>query len=538
MSINTRGCWLVFVRQTAAQVFPKETARRKKDWISDDTWKLILAKKPILMEQRKARAWQDLCCLWKAWVAWTDPSAAVSRLTEASYSIAANLRVVAVQRHKVAELTDQVRKAMRDDWRALVDRQALEAQNAAMSHNSEQLYQVVKNLSRKQSKGFKCTRIRLEDGTLASQYGEAQARWLRFHAGNFDAKIQSEQEYNAALLRHRLTRLPCESNILSSFEYMAWHQHFRDILSCLKNKKAAGEDCIPKEVLKAGGHAMAAQLGDLALKVWQQQDTPIAWRGGVMATVPKSGPQDLCESWRGVLTASTMGKSYAKKLRGELLPYLEPRAHGSQYGGLPARNTEMATHHARTIMLKAKRDRQACAALFMDVKNAFPSLAHVMVFGEQNLESRIAKVDSLVQELPEHHRARERDFILRWLDGGSALQRLGVPPQMVARLKDWHTQSFVAVEGDARVASCAKGTRPGDPLADIIFNVAMYAALDMFAKERPTNPHISYVDDTTPLSITVVRGSSCMRWISRWLQCAGLWRDSAFVSTWAQRKQN
>ena len=33
-----------FVRQTAAQVFPKETARRKKDWISDDTWKLILAK--------------------------------------------------------------------------------------------------------------------------------------------------------------------------------------------------------------------------------------------------------------------------------------------------------------------------------------------------------------------------------------------------------------------------------------------------------------------------------------------------------------
>ena len=133
----------------------------------------------------------------------------------------------------------------------------------------------------------------------------------------------------------------------------------------------------------------------------------------------------------------------------------------------------------------------------MDVKNAFPSLAHVMVFSEQNLESRIAKVDSLVQELPEQHRARERDSSLKWLDGGSALQRLGAPPQLVARLKDWHTQSFVAVEGDSRVASCAKGTRPRDPLADIIFNVAMHAALDMFAKERPTNPHISYVDDTT-----------------------------------------
>ena len=257
---------------------------------------------------------------------------------------------------------------------------------------------------------------------------------------------------------------------------MRWHQDFRDILSCLKNRKAAGEDCIPNEILKAGGHAMAAQLGDLALKVWQQQDTPIAWLGGVLATVTKTGPQDLCDSHRGVLTASTMGKAYARKLRAELLPFLEPRAHGSQYGGLPARNTEMATHHARTIMLKAKRDKKACAALFMDVKNAFPILAHVMVFGEQNLERRIAKVDCLVQELPEQYRACERDFILKWLDDGSALQRLGVPPQLVARLKDWHALSFVAVEGDARVASCAKGTRPGDPLADIIFNVAMHAA--------------------------------------------------------------
>ena len=128
-----------------------------------------------------------------------------------------------------------------------------------------------------------------------------------------------------------------------------------------------------------------------------------------------------------MLTASTMGKAYAKKLRAELLPFLEPRAHGSQYGGLPARNTEMATHHARTIMLKAKRDKMACAALFMDVKNAFPSLAHLMVFSEQNPERRVTKVDSIVQELPEQQRASERDFILDWLDGGSALQRLGVP---------------------------------------------------------------------------------------------------------------
>ena len=174
-----------FVRQTAAQGFPKETARRKKDWISDDTWKLILAKKTILMEQRKARAWAGSMLSLEG-MGRLDRSKCCPVSSDKSVVFyCGQLRLVAVQRHKLAELTDQVRKAMRVDWCAHVDEQALEAQNAAMSHNSEQLYQVVKNLACKQSKGFKCTRIRLEDGTLASHYGDAQARWLRFHAGEF-----------------------------------------------------------------------------------------------------------------------------------------------------------------------------------------------------------------------------------------------------------------------------------------------------------------------------------------------------------------
>ena len=206
---------------------------------------------------------------------------------------------------------------------------------------------MVKSLACKQSRGFRCTRIRLEDGTLASQFGEAQARWLRFHAGNFDAKIQSEQGIQCCIAAPSVEKAPLVKAIYS-VPLSIWCGTSTSVIfyhvSKTKKRLGAGEDCIPNEVLRAGGCAMAAHLGDLALKVWQQHDAPMVWRGGVMATVPKSGPQDMCESWRGVLTASTMGKAYAKKLRREILPYLEPRAHGSQYGGLPARNTEMATH--------------------------------------------------------------------------------------------------------------------------------------------------------------------------------------------------
>ena len=52
-------------------------------------------------------------------------------------------------------------------------------------------------------------------------------------------------------------------------------------------------------------------------------------------------------------------------------------------------------------------------------------------------------------------------------DGGSALQRLGVPAQLAARLEDWHTQSFVAVEGlcerhEARRPACRHHFQCGD----------------------------------------------------------------------------
>ena len=70
-----------FVRQTAARVFPEGDGSQKEGLDFGRHVETHPCEKPILMEQRKARAWQDLCCLWKAWVVWTDPSAAVSRLT-------------------------------------------------------------------------------------------------------------------------------------------------------------------------------------------------------------------------------------------------------------------------------------------------------------------------------------------------------------------------------------------------------------------------------------------------------------------------
>ena len=131
-----------------------------------------------------------------------------------------------------------------------------------------------------------------------------------------------------------------------------------------------------------------------------------------------------------------------------------------------------------------------------------------MVFGEQNFLRRIAKVDCLVQELPEQYRARERDFILEWLDGGSALQRLRVPAQLAARLEDWHTQSLVVVEGDSRVhlVRKARGQAIRLQTSFLMWQCMLHqTCLSKNVRQTRTSHTLMIL---LPLSLTTVRGSS------------------------------
>ena len=49
----------------------------------------------------------------------------------------------------------------------------------------------------------------------------------------------------------------------------------------------------------------------------------------------------------------------------------------------------------------------------------------------------------------------------------------GASRQSVALARDWHTGNWISVEHVDEKRFCAKGTRPGDVLADLAFDVAM-----------------------------------------------------------------
>jgi hypothetical protein len=76
-----------------------------------------------------------------------------------------------------------------------------------------------------------------------------------------------------------------------------------DAIKAIKNKKAAGPDNIPEEVLKADLYAAADILLPLFQDIWQKEKFPKEWKEGIIIKVPEKGDLSRCINWQVTLLA-------------------------------------------------------------------------------------------------------------------------------------------------------------------------------------------------------------------------------------------
>ena len=70
------------------------------------------------------------------------------------------------------------------------------------------------------------------------------------------------------------------------------------------------------------------------------------------------------------------------------------------------------------------------------------------------------------------------DVFFQLLDAGASRES-------VALAREWHTGNWISVEHVDEKRFCAKGTRPGDVLADLVFNVAMSWVITQARSQLP-----------------------------------------------------
>ena len=279
----------------------------------------------------------------------------------------------------------------------------------------------------------------------------------------------------------------------------------------LKSGKAAGLSGIPPEAYsQCAAHAAVAHM-PLVMKALGRGQLPMT---GLRAhPIPKPAkPADRVEGYRSIALAEPAAKAVTKATRGVLVQAFEavtlPTVGGAR-SGFPAEIPAMAVQ-AHLAMLR--RTHRPGAAIFIDGVAAFYSVNREHLFSG-DAEALQVFVQSL------HLDPEVRTRITAAIAGQGALERAALPPAIVRLLRVAFCQTWFTVDANSdQIYQTAKGTIPGSPLADLLFQFVAEASLKCLKE---------HLDDIGVSAVVSVDGAEVRAAPQSWLDDITLLLTSA-----------
>ena len=243
--------------------------------------------------------------------------------------------------------------------------------------------------------------------------------------------------------------------------------HLEQSLRRCKPHKAAGPDRIPPELCRYAAKWLGHCLAPLFLKCQLYCTEPVHWKGGTLFQIWKhKGPLTQPESYRGILVSSHLSKALHNAFRSPTLEWHAKTADSLQYGGLPHRGVDMATHTLRSFLGLAQRHHRSCAVFFLDVKSAYYRLLRSLAVGPTCSHEELAQVISTMGLPPDI-----LEDLWQATTAPSALSATGCPKWLEKYGTAFHQHTWFILKNSKAVTETLRGTRPGDGFADLLFNL-------------------------------------------------------------------
>lgn len=231
-------------------------------------------------------------------------------------------------------------------------------------------------------------------------------------------------------------------------------------------ERATGFDRLPSGLYKHHAPDLAHCFFPLALKLFLWSQEPLQSKGGAMSVIPKRlGPVER-QHYRGIMLLPTFGKRTHAIIRQKLMDEITPRRCESQIGGFAGQSVLFGVQGLRAVATLQDSFGLSAAFLFLDIRNAFHQLVREQVVGVGRRED----FDHVLRSLGE---ASDPHPLKDLCSNGPLLQQLGVSPLLTKLLANVHSSTRRSIQGRS-VIRTSKGTRPGSPLADIVFLVLMH----------------------------------------------------------------
>ena len=443
------------LRQLATQFFGKTNAQRQAPWMSEGTASLIQFKRQVLQFLRH------------------------TQYDDEQYAL----------KHELRCLEKMVASSCAQDKRKFFADIATALQTSGEAGNFKQVFAQLSQLSskRKRKEGNvpkPLPQIDAEPDQPVTSFAERQAVFFRQFAETESANIVAVEDIAYAACKERpVTLSQFDTNFIPSLAQISRK------LQKLKRGKAPGPDQIVPALIKAGGPVMARHLASLFAKVALWSSEPLQWKTGILVALFKKGNHRDPTNYRSIYISDHIAKLYHSCVRDHLGALYDDQALDTQMGGRTGKGTDMAHHILQSFQVATQQANVSSAVFFLDLHSAFYAVIRQFLFStEWNDQALCALLHRLKISPDEIHDIKQR------CSEEDATQHMH--PHGVSILKDIFDGANFQMRGVRQIGIPTRGTRPGDPVGDVCFNLLMCSMLREYRRSMKDRYH--WLPDAIP----------------------------------------
>ncbi|UYV78989.1 hypothetical protein LAZ67_17000562 [Cordylochernes scorpioides] len=168
----------------------------------------------------------------------------------------------------------------------------------------------------------------------------------------------------------------------------------------LKNNKAAGYDSIPNEAIKALPENSLILLSNLFNKILTKSQVPSQWSKTIIQPIFKNGDPNTPSNYRGIALISNLSKLFTSIFKNRLSNWIENRKLIAENQAGFRRGYSCQDHIftlTSLIQMTLNRKRRKLYAFFVDLKKAFDTVPHLLLWRKLALVGLSGRFIKLIQ---------------------------------------------------------------------------------------------------------------------------------------------
>eukprot|EP00438_Fugacium_kawagutii_P008299 Skav206322 [mRNA] locus=scaffold1420:111633:116027:+ [translate_table: standard] len=458
---DTNAHWATLrdhLQESSVRFFPAPKRKQRQLYFTDSTWNFLCQKK-------------DLKAAHKAQVH-ALRSLRLKQAMHRLYTIHVCRMQEALLLHQRVCIEATFRFQKRRDWKAWVDSQLSQALEQANNNSGAALHRILKPKRMVQKHAGKL-RLALpslvdETGTHVTTRERRAAAW-QHHFGSIENATPTTMQ---ALLDRSWPE--CRPLVPEDLLDMPNFYQLEKALRALHPDKATGADGIGAELLRMNAPQVARATFPLLLKMCvRSQWAPELCGGWLLPLWKGKGSKAQMDSHRAILLEPALSRAFSKTLRPHLEATFASTAYPMQYGGRRGLSPTALHLQVRLWQQNAATTGQSLAILFLDLKSAFYKVAKPLLVADSITPTAIASLFATMKLPPSSFQAFMTNLQHCDLVPSATNSRL-----VAGQVKSMLDSTWFAVPHGSSVQAPATGSRPGDPLADLLFSFVMTQILE------------------------------------------------------------